>query len=81
MAKDTRLKNISWDVTNANGNAASWVTVQVAVLMDIRDELQRLNNVFACSRFLNIPNQLEHVAKAARRANRNATKRRTAKKR
>lgn len=46
---DHRLKNVNWDVADHSGTmAASWVHVQIAVLMDIRDELQAINRKLDC---------------------------------
>jgi hypothetical protein len=39
---DNRLINQNW-LPGENGKAPTWERVQVAILMDIRDELQRLN--------------------------------------
>lgn len=52
---DTRKKNISWSLrTNANGTTTI-EAVQVAVLMDLRDELQKLNTLLNCQNFIDIP--------------------------
>jgi hypothetical protein len=60
---------IEWDVTNDKGNVPTWENVAICVLMDIRVELQKLNAVFACHRFQDIPDRLEAMAKVARRSN------------
>lgn len=67
VAKDRtgRFKDVNWhlatgpnhEITTASGGAI------VAVLMDIRDELQRLNRVFACPNFLDVPRSLRRIAK------------------
>jgi hypothetical protein len=70
---DTRHKNGNWSIpTLPNGNI-KWEYVQHALLMDIRDELQRLNNVFSCHNFQRIPWVLDHIV-------RNTTKKRKARK-
>jgi len=56
MVNDTRHKNASWDLTDI-----SWQTVPIAVLMDIRDELQRLNNFLDCTQFRAIPRELRKI--------------------
>lgn len=57
-----RYKNIIWNLpgnesaVNVNNDA-----VKQALLMDIRDELQTLNNVFRCSNFQAIPRVLKDI--------------------
>lgn len=53
---DTRHKNVTWNVGDT-----TWDGVKVAVLMDIRDELQKLNRVFECHNFLAIPSDLRAI--------------------
>lgn len=76
---DQRRRNVDWNVAEEDGKIPTWDRVGIAVLMDIRDELQQLNAVFACHRFLNVPNDLAAMAKASKRANRLAAKRAAAK--
>jgi hypothetical protein len=66
MAIDKRHKNGRWDLpTNeANGAIESWDHVKIAVLMDIRDELQELNRTFNCPNFRMMPRQLELTRRA-----------------
>lgn len=54
---DTRHKNTNWNCLPA----PSFDSAQLAVLMDIRDELQTLNRVFQCSAFLEIPRVLRAI--------------------
>lgn len=63
---DTRHKNIKWILPDP----APWDAVKTAVLMDIRDELQKvvtelqsLNRVFNCSNFLALPTAVRAIAK------------------
>lgn len=63
-----RHKDINWNLTET----ATEPTASLAVLMDIRDELKRLNRVFECSRFLAIPTTLERIAKNTTRKPRKA---------
>lgn len=59
MTLDTRHSGKRWSLpTNDSGRIETWEAVQIAVLMDIRDELQRLNNVLHCPNFTSIPNTL-----------------------
>lgn len=43
-----RFKNVEWRFTlRDDGRIETWEQAQIAILMDLRDELQRLNAVFA----------------------------------
>ncbi len=65
---DGRRKNTSWTVTIvAGGKEVSWEGAQLAVLMDIRDELQTLNRVLGCVRFTTIPDTLKTIAANTKR--------------
>ncbi len=62
-----RFKNVDWDLANPQGTIASWTNVQIAVLMDIRDELQRLNRILGCHNFLDVPFKLDRIEKNTRK--------------
>lgn len=65
-----RFKDTNWDFTaTPDGGMQTWEQAQVAVLMDIRDELKRLNHLLNCPNFTSIPHKLESIRK-------NTTKRR-----
>ncbi len=81
MAGSHRRANENWDAAEKDNRVPSWERVNTIVLMDIRAELQRLNSLLHCQNFINIPRQLEPIAKMAKRANTNAAKRRKAVKR
>lgn len=56
-----RLKNHARTV-NANSNGSyGFEAAQLTVLMDIRDELQKLNAVFSCHNFQQIPGVLRGI--------------------
>lgn len=59
----------AWDLGDDQGHIGTWEKVGIAVLMDIRRELRRLNQVLACPNFMGIPGTLKHIQ-------RNTTKRR-----
>lgn len=61
----SRCKDMDWNLPDV----ASWDRTNAALLMDIRDELKRLNTLLHCSNFTDIPRRLERIA-------RNTTKRR-----
>lgn len=52
-----RHENENWNLPDD----VSWNVVQAALLMDIRDELQKLNAVFACPNFIGIPTRLTSI--------------------
>ncbi len=57
-----RFKNIGWALpATERGLAEDWDTARTALLMDIRDELQQLNSVFACPNFVSIPRELRAI--------------------
>lgn len=72
---DKRRKNESWFVTDHDGTITTWDQVQVAVLMDIRDELQRLNMLVRCANFTGMSMTLRamHRALLARKRKRRRT--------
>jgi len=59
---DRRRKNVNWKVAEEDGSIPSWERVSIAVLMDIRDELQALNARLGCIETLRIPRYLRRIA-------------------
>jgi len=58
---DTRKKNFNWGIkTNGDGSTPTQ-DAHLATLMDIRDELQRLNSLLHCSNFVAIPRKLDAI--------------------
>lgn len=66
---DRRRANVTWNVAAEDGTI-SWEGVTAAVLMDIRDELQKLNRVLACPAFLGIPVRLQAIQRNTTRRKR-----------
>ena len=64
---DRRRKDQLWHVAGEDGTVHTWDQVQVAVLMDIRDELKRLNAAIYCPNFTAIPRRLAQIASNTRR--------------
>lgn len=63
---DTRHKNENWNLGESNANnCVSWQQMHMALLMDIRDELQKLNALLHCGNFLAIPERLQRMADKA----------------
>lgn len=54
-----RYPNANWSLPELR--CETWEQVNVAVLMDIRDELQKLNRLLHCSNFLEIPRILRTI--------------------
>lgn len=63
-------RNVNWNLPD---KLQTWEQVNTALLMDIRDELRRLNTLLHCPNFTDIPQILRAVRK-------NTTKRRKPKK-
>lgn len=59
---DQREKNANWAVRDRTGNIYNQ-GAHLAVLMDIRDELQSLNSLLRCSNFMGIPHDLRLIRK------------------
>lgn len=60
--RQRELQNQDWTIPHSP-TGYSWDTVQAMLLMDLRDQLRTLNNVFRCHRFLDVPNKLERIAR------------------
>lgn len=60
---DTRMKNAGWIVSDNNGETSRSVHhSQLAVLMDIRDELQAIRARLDCHEALAIPRYLRRIS-------------------
>lgn len=78
MAKDTRKKNMNWSLeTNADGTTPSQ-DAHLAVLMDIRDELQAIHQLARCYRIPRALDAMIELGAEARRKKRAAAKKRKA---
>ena len=70
-----RFGNRDWDISPAlNGGIRTIQDAQLAVLMDIRDELQTLNRLLSCDNFTAIPRNLERIQIATDAMRRHATR-------
>jgi len=57
-----RYKNADWNLRGKEtDDHVENSVVQIAVLMDLRDELQRLNTLLHCQNFQQIPAKLEAI--------------------
>lgn len=79
MKPDRRCKNTNWYVAGEDGRAYSHDHIQLAVLMDIRDELQALNRLANCFRIPRALDAMIELGAEARRKKRAAAKKRKAK--
>ena len=61
MTTDTRYKNLVWNIHPGSDGVCPFEGAQLAVLMDIRDELQQLNRLLQCSNFIDIPLMLDEI--------------------
>ncbi len=65
-----RFKNSDWNISESTSQPGSPTTMDgaiLAVLMDVRDELQRLNSLLGCSNFTGLPKDIRAIATRARR--------------
>lgn len=51
-----------------------WDHVAIEVMMDIRNELQRLNNVLQCPNFIAVPSKLDDIRREVRQVRLNTRK-------
>jgi hypothetical protein len=59
--------NVVWGLIEKGkgpgGSSYGYGTIHSALLMDIRDELQKLNALLSCRNFVAIPSTLERIAR------------------
>jgi hypothetical protein len=58
---DSRKKNANWQLTTLFDGRYSMESAQLAVLMDLRDELQTLNGILSCPNFMSVPHKLDAI--------------------
>lgn len=58
---DRRFKDRNWTLGNDDGNIGSWEHAKLALFMDLRDELKRLNQLLHCHRFVDVPLKLDRI--------------------
>ena len=56
-----RYKDTDWEIIPDKDNRCTWVQVQAAVLMDIRDELKKLNQTITYSSLSDVATQLRAI--------------------
>lgn len=78
MAIDKRRKDVDWNIHDDNGWNGAWSMqsyqgMHLAVLMDIRDELKKLNVLLHCENFISIPRKLKTISRNTAQAKRKAS--------
>lgn len=58
---DTRCRGLNWTIKGRDDERASFDGAQLAVLMDIREELQAIRRRLECSSTLQIPRYLADI--------------------
>lgn len=71
---DRRKKDAHWLLNVQADDTVSTSDAQLAVLMDLRDELKRLNLLLYCRNFTGIPHTLKAIERQTKRRKRRATK-------
>lgn len=61
-----QFPNCNWDLADANGEI-NWDKVQLALLMDIRRELQTLNRTLACYRVSRMSDDINKIDRRLRK--------------
>lgn len=57
------VAGVTWRVWQNEGGGYSYDALHLVLLMDIREELKRLNSLLSCHRFVGIPTTLNKIAK------------------
>lgn len=68
-------RNLEWDLHINDDGTWDIERIQVALLVDIRAELKRLNNVLQCPNFIAVPAKLEHIKTELKQIRLNTRKR------
>lgn len=76
---DKRRKDVPWKIYSDQRWKGAWpdsyyYAMQLAVLMDIRDELKRLNSIICCPNFIGIPSTLNSIRTNTAKPRRKAKK-------
>jgi hypothetical protein len=67
---DKRFRNVNWEIPRETSGNISFDGAQLSVLMDIRDELQRINLILSCKNVTDIPIYLSQIAKNTKKVRR-----------
>lgn len=58
---DRRKKDVNWVIVSHDDGSVSRDQVLIALLMDVRDELKRINRALYCENFLDVPHLLRMI--------------------
>jgi rRNA maturation endonuclease Nob1 len=58
----SKTRNLQWSVGDTGNGNMSDQHALLCLMMDIRDELQKLNRVFECKNFLAVPTRLAEIS-------------------
>jgi hypothetical protein len=61
------VQNIEWDINRNDDGTYPQGDARLAVLMDIREELHKLNTLLNCKNFVAIPEKLDRIARNIQR--------------
>lgn len=64
---DTRKKNINWIIKTNEDGTTPHGDAQLAVLMDIRDELREINSRLGCGSFQRLPYTIDMIRRYTQR--------------
>lgn len=65
-----RYKDVDWNLPDLE----SWDRTHAALLMDLRDELKKLNALLHCSHFVDIPHKLDRIERNTAKRRRKVVK-------
>ena len=61
------LRNVDWSISENDNGRYDHDQVMRAIMLDIREELKRLNNVLQCPNFIAVPSKLDQIVKNTRK--------------
>ena len=73
MFRTRKYPITDWTIWQNEDGKYHWDQVRVAVLMDIRQELRKLNQLLACDNFSSIPRSLRAITENTKRKPKAAT--------
>ena len=74
-----RHKDVEWNLPDGScksdgSRTHMWESITAALLMDLRDELKRLNHLLSCPNFVAIPATLRTIARNTTKRKRKAAR-------
>lgn len=65
-----KTKDWEWGISPSDRGTYGYEQAQLSVLMDIRDELKRLNGVLQCPNFVAVPAKLDQIIRNTKKKRR-----------